>query len=71
MSDGKGQTEALLTDRQVASAYGIHRVTVWKWSRQGRIPKPRNAPAGKRWLKSEIEEHLHSLTVAEQKEMAS
>lgn len=39
-----------LSDRQVAQRYGVSRPTVWRWSSEGRLPKPiRLSPGCTRW----------------------
>ena len=30
-----------LTDKEVAHALGISRMSVWRWTKAGRLPKPR------------------------------
>jgi prophage regulatory protein len=47
-----------LSDQDVASRYGVSRITVWRWSKAGQFPKPRKLGANTtRWLASEIEAH--------------
>ncbi|TQE90693.1 MAG: AlpA family phage regulatory protein [Spiribacter salinus] len=45
-----------LRDIDLARRYGIHRVTVWKWVKEGRFPAPvRLAPSTTRWRASDVE----------------
>ena len=43
-------------DVDLAARYNIHRKTVWRWTREGRLPKPKRlAPGTVRWDIAEIE----------------
>lgn len=45
-----------LSDKVLASRYGVSRNTIWRWTREGRLPKPHKLAAGTtRWLVDEIE----------------
>lgn len=45
-----------LTDLQLAKRFGVSRVTIWRWSRNGNFPKPIKLSAGStRWRLSEVE----------------
>lgn len=46
-----------LSDQQVAKRYGVSRPTVWRWSSEGRLPKPiRLSPGCTRWRLEMLEE---------------
>ncbi|MGR3539940.1 MAG: helix-turn-helix transcriptional regulator [Hasllibacter sp.] len=50
----------LLTDTEVAEFFGIHRATVWKWAKDGRLPAP-IYPLGARiarWRREDIEQAI-------------
>ena len=34
-----------LTDKELAKALGVGRMTVWRWAKAGRIPQPRKIGA--------------------------
>ena len=39
-----------VTDRQLEVRYQVHRTTVWRWVREGVIPRPEEiAPGTTRW----------------------
>ena len=45
-----------LSDKQVAARYGVTRVTVWRWSKEGTFPVPVHLSSGcTRWLLSDLE----------------
>lgn len=47
--------DKFLNDKKIADALGIHRVTLWRWSREGKFPKPVKLTNGStRWKESEI-----------------
>lgn len=47
--------DTYLRDRDVADALGISRVTVWRWSRCGRLPAPVRLGEGvTRWRMSQL-----------------
>lgn len=47
-----------LNDRKVAQRYSVSRITVWRWSKQGLIPKPRKlSPGCTRWNADELDDH--------------
>ena len=52
-------TPAWLSDLDVARRYGVKsRITVWRWSQAGHIPKPRKiAPNTTRWSAAELDAH--------------
>ena len=44
-----------LTDRDVAKALGISRMTVWRWAKAGRLPPPRKLGGNTtRWDSKEV-----------------
>ena len=49
--------ETYLSDQDLASRYGVHRVTPWNWARKDSgFPKPvKLTPGCTRWKLSEIE----------------
>lgn len=48
-------SEAFLSDYKVAERYDISRITVWRWSGQGRFPKPvRLSENCTRWRLSDV-----------------
>lgn len=49
------QAPQLLTDKDLAARWSVHRITPWEWARQGRIPKPiKLSSRCTRWRLSEI-----------------
>lgn len=45
-----------LRDIQVAHRYGVSRPTIWRWLKNGKIPKPLIIGAGStRWRSSDLE----------------
>jgi predicted DNA-binding transcriptional regulator AlpA len=48
--------KTLLSDKDLASRWSVHRVTPWEWARQGRIPKPvKISTRCTRWKLADIE----------------
>lgn len=48
--------QTFLTVRQIADRYSVSVPTIWRWSRENRLPAPfRLGPASTRWRLSEIE----------------
>ncbi|HBU30326.1 MAG: transcriptional regulator [Thiobacillus sp. GWE1_62_9] len=48
--------------RTLASLLHISEVTVWRWSKDGRLPKPRKlGPASTRWVVGEVRAALAKL----------
>lgn len=44
-----------LSDRELAARYGVSRNTIWRWSREGRLPEPyRLGEAVTRWRLNEV-----------------
>ena len=42
--------------KQLSARYGVHPVTIWRWARDGYLPKPhRIGPRTTRWRLDEIE----------------
>jgi predicted DNA-binding transcriptional regulator AlpA len=50
----------MYTDREVARKLRVHRITVWKWAKDGRLlPKPRKfGPATSRFHGADLNEKL-------------
>ena len=49
-----------LTDKDIAKALGISRMTVWRWTKAGRIPQPRKiGERTTRWDSREVMEAIH------------
>ncbi len=47
-----------ITDRELATHYGVSRMTIWRWAGCGVIPRPRKlGPNTSRWSAHEIEQH--------------
>lgn len=47
-----------LSDRDLALRYGVSRVTIWRWAREGVIPTGKKiGPNVTRWSAAEIEAH--------------
>lgn len=52
-------TNQLITDRQVATALGISKATVWRWAGLGKLPQPiRLSGKCTRWRVSDIENFI-------------
>ena len=50
-------TSRIMRANELAKLLGVSRVTVWRWEREGRIPKKRQlGPNVVGWLESEIDE---------------
>ena len=48
--------KTLLSDKDLAARWSVHRVTPWEWARQGRIPKPvKISTRCTRWKLADIE----------------
>jgi prophage regulatory protein len=47
---------AWLSVKQLATHYGTHEATIWRWSREGRFPAPVKLAGNlTRWSRSDIE----------------
>ena len=47
-----------LSVKKVAERYEVTPMTVWRWSKQGWIPKPRKlSPGCTRWNADELDQH--------------
>lgn len=45
-----------IPDTKVAERYGISRITVWRWSANGQLPKPHKlSPGCTRWDVADLE----------------
>lgn len=48
-------SDAYLSDAQLAQRYHVSRATIWRWSSEGRIPKPvKLTPGCTRWRHSDM-----------------
>ena len=55
----------LLKQREVATLFGVHPSTIWRWCKAGLIPKPVKVGRGtSRWLKAEVEAALQRMLEA-------
>jgi prophage regulatory protein len=53
----------LLTIQQVARRYGVTVRTIWRWEKNGRMPRAVRVTRGTvRWREEDIEKHVASLT---------
>ena len=51
-------TNTFITDSFLAERYSVHRVTIWRWVREGRFPSPIKLTAGcSRWRMADVEAH--------------
>lgn len=51
-----------LTDKEVAAALGISRMSVWRWTKAGRLPQPRKIGVHTtRWDSQEVMEAIHKM----------
>lgn len=51
-----------LTDRDVAKVLGVTRMTVWRWSKAGTLPKPRKLGANTtRWDAVEVQAAIQKM----------
>lgn len=56
-----------LTDKQVAERYAVSRPTVWRWTAEGRLPKPiRLSPCCTRWRLDALEAFEHGIKKAQE-----
>jgi len=54
-----------LSDKQVAQRYGVSRISIWRWHREGDFPQPVSlSPGCTRWKLSDIEAWEKSREVA-------
>lgn len=43
-------------DTDLASRFGVHRITIWRWTRQNKFPKPvKLSPACSRWKAEDVD----------------
>ena len=53
-----GTSRLYLTVAQVAERFGVSTDTVWRWSRNGNLPKPVKLGAGStRWRQSDLDKY--------------
>lgn len=48
-------TDPLLNDYEVCAYLGCARSTLWRWSREGVVPRPLKIGSMSRWRQSEID----------------
>lgn len=48
----------LMTKKQVAAAFSVHRHTVERWVKAGRFPAPVQVFGQPRWKKEDVEDYL-------------
>lgn len=52
------EVDAYYNAHQLAARFGVHIMTIWQWSREGKIPRPvKLGPNVSRWLGSAILAH--------------
>lgn len=57
MNASKISRPAYAKDVELASRYGVHRITIWRWAKAGRLPAPvRLGPGCTRWRLADIEQ---------------
>ena len=50
--------DQFVSDLFLAERYSVHRVTIWRWVREGRFPAPvKLTPGCSRWRMAEVEAH--------------
>ena len=51
-----------LTDKEIAKALGVSRMTVWRWTKAGRLPQPRKLGGHTtRWDSREVMEAIQKI----------
>ena len=51
-----------LTDREVGQMLGVSRATVWRWSKDGRLPQPRKIGENStRWDSRELQAAIQKM----------
>jgi prophage regulatory protein len=46
-----------LSDKKLAERYDTHRATIWRWVREGKLPKPVKLTSGStRWSIADLEQ---------------
>lgn len=50
--------DQFVSDLFLAERYSVHRVTIWRWVREGRFPSPiKLTPGCSRWRMADVERH--------------
>ena len=50
--------DQFVSDLFLAERYSVHRVTIWRWVREGRFPAPvKLTPGCSRWRMADVEAH--------------
>ena len=58
------------SDRVLARYFSVTRQTIWDWSRQGKLPKPKKISANRtRWNNKEIKAHDEAVNNLQGKEL--
>lgn len=61
-SFGPASPEATLTMEDLVTIYHVSKRTIWRWVREGRLPRPLAVTRRiRRWRASEIQQHLNDL----------
>ena len=56
------EPDAYYDAQQLAARYGLHEVTLWKWAREGKIPRPiKLGPNTSRWHGAALIAHERKL----------
>jgi predicted DNA-binding transcriptional regulator AlpA len=59
--------DKFMKDSSVADALGIHRVTLWRWAREGKFPAPVKLSTGStRWRESDVKAWQESILIGGQ-----
>lgn len=50
------QPSQYLTDRTLAARYEVARSTIWRWLKEGQLPKPIKLAGSTRWRLADVEQ---------------
>ena len=48
----------LLSAKEVAICYGVTQNTIWRWTREGKLPKPAKFGGSTKWGRRQILNHI-------------